>query len=313
MVRGDIKEQTRVVARALDLGINYFDNAPDYGDGAAEENLGRVLKEIRHRPLLNTKVEIRAENLRDIAGHVVRSAEASLKRLGVDYIDVLQIHNGPVALPPKLEGSTYTHLWVEDFLEPGGAIDGLLRLKREGKVRHLGFICRGNDGADVRQLLDTGMFSLINVPYTLFNPSAGRALPEGLKVRLDFGNAISEAAARGAGSAIYAPLAGGFLTDEAISGARRHPLARQQDPESETARRNRARATALEFLARENGISLAQAAFRFILDHPAVTVGLGGFSSLAQLEEIAKVPDLPGFSPLQMAKLEKTWRYNFSL
>ena len=135
MVRGELKEQTRMVARALELGINYFDNAPDYGNGKAEENLGLVLRELKHRPLLNSKVEIRAENLDNIADHVVHSVEASLKRLNVEYLDLVQIHNGPVSVPPKLEGKVYTHLWIEDFLAPGGAIDGLLRLKRDGKLK----------------------------------------------------------------------------------------------------------------------------------------------------------------------------------
>ncbi len=313
MVRGELKEQTRMVARALELGINYFDNAPDYGNGKAEENLGLVLRELKHRPLLNSKVEIRAENLDNIADHVVHSVEASLKRLNVEYLDLVQIHNGPVSVPPKLEGKVYTHLWIEDFLAPGGAIDGLLRLKRDGKLKHCGFICRGNDGQEVRDLLDTTYFSLINVPYTLFNPSAGRAMPEGLKATLDFGNVIPEAAARGAGSAIYAPLASGALTDDAISGAHRHPLARQEDPSGENAQKDRKRALSLAFLARDNGISMAQAAFRFILDHPAVTVALGGFSSLQQLEEIAAVPDLPGFSAMHMARLDTVWRNNLGV
>ena len=165
----------------------------------------------------------------------------------------------------------------------------------------------------MRDLLDTTYFSLIDVPYTLFNPSAGRAMPEGLKATLDFGNVIPEAAARGAGSAIYAPLASGALTDDAISGAHRHPLARQEDPSGENAQKDRKRALSLAFLARDNGISMAQAAFRFILDHPAVTVALGGFSSLQQLEEIAAVPDLPGFSAMHMARLDTVWRNNLGV
>ena len=104
MVRGERREQVRVVARALELGVTYFDNAPDYGNGAAERNLGLVLKELGTRPVLNSKVEIRAADLVDIAGHVVRSTEASLTRLGVDQLDMLQIHNGPSLTPPQLAG-----------------------------------------------------------------------------------------------------------------------------------------------------------------------------------------------------------------
>ena len=90
MVRGSPVEQRRVVERAIELGINYFDNAPDYGNGAAEENLGRVLKELQLRPVITSKVEVRHTDLGDIAGHVVRSTEESLQRLGVDYVDILR-------------------------------------------------------------------------------------------------------------------------------------------------------------------------------------------------------------------------------
>src|SRR3989441_10239673 len=104
MVRGSPAEQRRVVARAVELGINYFDNAPDYGNGVAEENLGRVLKELKLRPVITSKVEVRNTDLGDIAGHVVRSTEESLQRLGVDYLDILQIHNGPAPAHPPPEG-----------------------------------------------------------------------------------------------------------------------------------------------------------------------------------------------------------------
>jgi aryl-alcohol dehydrogenase-like predicted oxidoreductase len=100
MVRGSPEEQRQVVARAVELGINYFDNAPDYGNGLAEENLGRVLKALKIQPFITSKVEVRRTDLGNIAGHVVRSTEDSLQRLGVDYLDFLQIHNGPAPSPP---------------------------------------------------------------------------------------------------------------------------------------------------------------------------------------------------------------------
>src|SRR6266513_4457252 len=87
MVQGTPEEQLAAVERALELGINYFDESPDYGDGVSETNLGRILKELGATPVITTKVEVRDDNLGDIAGHVERSVEASLARLGVDYVD----------------------------------------------------------------------------------------------------------------------------------------------------------------------------------------------------------------------------------
>jgi aryl-alcohol dehydrogenase-like predicted oxidoreductase len=308
MVRGRHADQLPIVARALELGVTYFDNAPDYGGGTAETNLGVALKALGARPILNTKVEIRAENLDDVAGHVVRSAEDSLLRLGVDHVDVFQIHNGPTRVDPKLQGRTYTQLALDHFLRPGGALDGLERLKRAGKIRYAGFICRGNDGDEVRQLLDTGVFHLINAPYTLFNPTAGRAKPEGLTVKSDYGDIISAAQARGAAAAIYSPLASGFLTDDSVAGIQRHDLARAYDLASPASLRLRQMARSLIFLSRENGCTLAQAAFRFVLMHEGVATALGGFSTKAQLEEIAAVSGMPPFSRDQMDRLEALWR-----
>ena len=68
--------------------------------------------------MITTKVEVRAENLDDIAGHIERSVDASLKRLQVDSVDVIQIHNGPVAQRPNLQGRAYNILALEDYLNP---------------------------------------------------------------------------------------------------------------------------------------------------------------------------------------------------
>jgi aryl-alcohol dehydrogenase-like predicted oxidoreductase len=311
MVRGSPEEQRRVVTRAVELGINYFDNAPDYGNGAAEENLGRILKGLKIRPFITSKVEVRHTDLGDIAGHVVRSTEESLKRLCVDYLDILQIHNGPAPYPPPLEGRSYAQLWIEDYLRPGGALEGLQRVLRGGKARYVGFICRGNDGYQVRQLIDTGVFRMINIPYTLLNPTAGMAKPGGLEVDRDFGGVINYASEHGVGAAIYSPLAGGFLTDHIVAGGDRHPLAGARDSASEAYRRHLEMARALSFLRREGSHTLTQAAIRFILMNRGVTVVLGGFSAMSHLEEIVPVSGAGPLAPELMARIEMVWRANF--
>jgi aryl-alcohol dehydrogenase-like predicted oxidoreductase len=313
MVRGSPDEQRQVVERAVELGINYFDNAPDYGNGLAEENLGQVLKELKLRPVITSKVEVRHTDLGDIAGHVVRSTEESLTRLGVDYLDILQIHNGPAPSPPKLQGRAYTQLWIEDYLRPGGALEGLQRVVHEGKARYLGFICRGDDAYQVRQLLDTHLFQMINVPYTLLNPTAGMARPVGLDVDRDFGRVIDYAYAQGVGTAIYSPLAGGFLTDHSVAGGERHPLAGARESTSEAYQHTLEMAGALRFLRQDERQTLTQAAIRFILMHQGVTVVLGGFSAISHLEEIVHASGAGPLAPELMARVEMVWRANFGL
>jgi L-glyceraldehyde 3-phosphate reductase len=310
MVRGTLREQLRVIERALALGITYFDNAPDYGDGKAEENLGRVLKQLGARPVINSKVEIRAADLGDIAGHVVRSAEDSLRRLGIEQLDMFQVHNGPSRAQPSMEGKTYRQLWIEDFLRPGGACDGIVRLKDAGKIRHAGFICRGDDAEAATALLDTGLFALINVHCTLLNPTAAWRKPPRLAVT-DFGNIIAHAMSRAASAAIYSPLAGGFLTDAFLTGTARHPLARRADAGAAQTQVAATRVARLAFLPDE-GESLAQAAYRFVLANPGVATALGGFSALEQMEEIVAVSGRGPIAPEKMRRLETLWDSNFA-
>ena len=308
MVHGSHAEQRRGVARALELGINYFDTAPDYGDGAAEANLGQVLRQLGQRPIINSKVEIRRADLANIAGHVVSSCESSLKRLGIDYLDCLQIHNGPLTTAPALGADSYRHLALQDFLRPGGALEGLHRLKAAGKINYAGFICRGGDDNEVRELLKTGLFHLINVPYTLINPTAGLARPSSIIARPDYGGVINDAGKYCVGCAIFSPLAGGYIADGRLDGAASHPLARPTDPLLEEAQHHTELAKMVRFLAEDNGISLAQAAYRFILMHDHVTTVVGGFSSQEQLEEIAKVSGMGPFNAAEMTKLNTVWR-----
>jgi aryl-alcohol dehydrogenase-like predicted oxidoreductase len=309
MVRGELPEQIRVIERALALGITYFDNAPDYGNGRAEENLGRALKELGARPVINSKVEIRAADLGDIAGHVVRSAEASLRRLGIEQLDTFQVHDGPSQSRPLLEGNSYRQLWLKDFLRPGGACEGIARLKAAGEIRYAGFICRGDDSDAVESLLDTGLFSLINVPYTPLNPTAGVRKPAKLEAK-DFGNVIQSAMRRDASAAIYSPLVGGFLTDAFLKGEARHPLARARDPESAAAHAAAQRVSKPAFLSDERE-SLAQAAYRFILSNPGVATVLGGFSGIEQVEELVAVSGRGSIGPDKMRRLEALWESNF--
>src|SRR5262249_5777457 len=84
MVRGSRAEQDRAVPRAIELGINYFDTAPQYGDGASEINLGRCLKALQRDVIIGTKVRIATVDRVRIGEAVASSLDASLQRLGRD-------------------------------------------------------------------------------------------------------------------------------------------------------------------------------------------------------------------------------------
>ena len=316
MLKGTPQQQREAIQKAIELGINYFDEAPDYGDGVSETNLGRALKDLGVRPYITTKVEVRVDNLDDIAGHIVRSADQSLDRLGVDYVDFVQLHNGPVMEPPTLSGRSYTHLWVEDYLRPGGALEGLQRVQRSGKARFIGFITRGNDYPAVCQLIETGAFALINASVNLLNPSAAMK-PVGMQVDHDWGGLLGYAATHGVGVSIYSPLAGGFLNDNSASGGSPHPVAggRRSSDAMETGLKL---ARAVSFLSRNlhpdtqgDDHHLAEAAMRFVLSLEGVTTVLGGFSDAEQVDEMAACSGKGPLSEQNMARLEMVWRANF--
>ena len=252
MVRGTPEQQREAVGRAIELGINYFDQSPDYGDRVSETNLGRLMKELSFRPYITTKIEVRAENLDDIAGHVTRSLDESLECLGVDYVDFLQIHNGTAhgasrAVRPRL----CTWLWIEDYLRPGGALEGLQRAQKSGKARFIGFITRGGDGDAARQLIDT---TRLQPHQRLGQPAqpvgGGQARRDALRRRL--GRHPELCGQRTASEPpSTAPLAGWFLTDNAAEGGTVAPpcprgrAARQVDAEGLHCERGR-----LRFLSR---------------------------------------------------------------
>jgi L-glyceraldehyde 3-phosphate reductase len=308
MVRGTRREQDDTVAHALDRGVTYFDTAPDYGNGVAETNLGRALRASGgSQAVITTKVEIRAENLRDIAAHIGRSVEESLKRLQRDQVDVVQIHNGPVATAPNPQGRSYKTLGLGDFFRPDGVLEGLERVIESGKARYAGFVCRGNDRAEVTQLLQTKKFSLLNLPYTVLNPSAGRSRVQSPSRDPNYDDVISLAASFGSGIAVFSPLAGGLLTPMVLEGNAPHPLSRPKDVEVLQAKGLWQEARELALLAGEFDMSIVELAYRFITDHECVTTIAAGISSRDQIDQIANLP--PDRLPAELnGRIEAIWR-----
>src|SRR4029453_9914242 len=92
IVRGTPAERERAVRRGVDAGINYFDTASSYGNGESERNLGATLKAVGVRPYVGTKFRLEPADS-DLAGAGGRSLDASLKRLAMDGVDLLQLHN----------------------------------------------------------------------------------------------------------------------------------------------------------------------------------------------------------------------------
>jgi aryl-alcohol dehydrogenase-like predicted oxidoreductase len=316
MVLGTEKDRLKATERALELGINYFDTSPDYGKGVAETNLGAALRQLKPKDaIVATKVEIMPPDLDTIHEKVLRSLDESLKRLGMDRVDLLLIHN-----PPRLKRNpsiqTWTPITPDDMAGP--ALDAMKKLRAAGKVRYFGFACEGAEPIATKPLLESGEFSVINSWFSLVNPTAGIEMPAGVKYGEDYENydgIITHAHKHNVGVAAIRPLAGGALVEEVIAQgiAGRHPLSGggfKRNPERFRPEHERGKPFA--FLSNA-GRSLPQAGFRFILDNPGVSTICGGFSAIEHLEELAKVSDMPPLTEGERAQIKAIYTRNFDL
>ena len=93
MNRTDDDTMLTVIKNALDAGIDWFDTAAQYGDGKSEENLGRILKELGVTPRVSTKIGLDTGDLTDIAGQVEQRVTDCLRRLDMESVDLMQLHN----------------------------------------------------------------------------------------------------------------------------------------------------------------------------------------------------------------------------
>jgi aryl-alcohol dehydrogenase-like predicted oxidoreductase len=142
-----------IVAKALDHGINFFDNAWEYHDGLSEERLGRALKGKRDRAVLMTKVCTHGRD-KTIA---MRMLEESLRRLQTDHLDVWQIHEVIYENDPDL------------IFVPDGVVEALTQAKQQGKVRFIGFTGHKDPEIHLKMLAHDFPFDTVQMPLNCFD------------------------------------------------------------------------------------------------------------------------------------------------
>lgn len=309
LVRGNHDEQIEAVSRATEMGINYFDTAPGYGDGLSEINLGHVLAELHADDVtVATKVRLSADDLKDTIGSVQRSLETSLKRLRRDSIDILQLHT-QVSMDRSNPDWQRT-LDVKDVLGKGGVADAFEKMRSQGLIRFLGFTGVGETSA-LHQIVGSGHFDLFQVYYNLLNPSAGVAVPPQF-IGYDFRQLIDAASEHDLGVVAIRVMAGGALGGTAVRPRNASPTVDVVISGS-TYEVNKAKAERLNSLVSGDVDSLPQAALRFTLMHPGVSTVLVGFSSLAQIEEAVIGAGKGPLPASAMDHLRDIWVGNFKV
>lgn len=272
----DDEESRGTLRRALALGINWLDTAPAYGLGRAEEVLGRALRDVpaSERPLVFTKCGLpwKKRKVRHSlkADSIRREAEASLERLGVETIDLLQIH------------------WPD--MRPGGAAPDieegwttLVALREEGKVRHIGV--SNFDVGQLERLRAIAEPASLQPPYSLLRREAEQDL-------------FPYCRERGIGVLAYSPMESGLLsgkmTRERIESL---PAGDWRKTKSEDFReprltRNLDFVERLRRVAARHGRSPGEVAIAWTLRHPVVTAAIVGARRPAQIEELVGAGEL---------------------
>jgi L-galactose dehydrogenase/L-glyceraldehyde 3-phosphate reductase len=274
MTSGDVSSQIEVVQTAIDSGINWFDTAAGYGDGKSESALGTAIAELGagERVHVATKVRLSEDKLHDIPGAVHASVEASLKRLRLNRVTLLQLHN---SITPN-RGDEPTSVTPTDVL--GAVRDAFERLKSEGLVRHVGLTGIGS-AESMRQVIRSGAFETIQIPYNLLNPSAGRTMPASF-AETNYGNVIADCAEMKMGVFAIRVLAGGALAGNPPSG---HTLKTKFFP-LDLYQRDLERARAIAD-ALGTTMTPTEAGIRFAISHPSVTSAIVGCSDSQQVRQ----------------------------
>lgn len=267
----DEQQTAAIIHRALDLGVNFIDTADIYARGLSEEFVGKAVRERRREALVATKVCGRMGDLPNDQGlsraHIMDGVEASLRRLGTDYIDLYQVHFPDPDTP------------IEETLR---ALDDLVH---QGKVRYIGCsnfaawqICEALWVSDRHHLAS---FVSVQPQYNLLNRTIEREL-------LPFCRRF------GIGIIPYSPLAGGLLTGKYRLGEPPPPGTRaynNPNMQRQLTEQNLRIVERLSAFAQARGHTVGELALAWLAAHPEVSTIIAGATSPEQVEQNVKAAD----------------------
>ncbi len=287
----DVLENSRAMARrAFDLGVTHFDLANNYGPppGSAETNFGTLFKQdfqpYRDELIVSTKAgyDMWPGPYGEWGSrkYLLASLDQSLKRMGLDYVDIFYSHRPDPDTPLE---------------ETMGALDSAVR---QGKALYVGISNYNPDQTRraAQILRGLGTPCLIHQPaYNMFN----RWVEDGL---------LDVLAEEGIGCIAFSPLAQGQLTARYLDGIPAGARATKTERvwlTADTVQKNLPRAKKLNELAKQRGQSLAQMAIAWVLRKPVVTSALIGASSVQQLEDNLAALNNLKFSEEELSKIEE--------
>jgi len=270
----DRAECVRLVRAALDAGINFLDSSDVYSFGESEEIIGEAVAGRRDDVVISTKfTNPMSDNPLHRGGSrrwIVQACDASLRRLGTDYIDLYLQHR---------------HDSLGDLDETLGALSDLVH---QGKVRTY-----GTSNYPVEAIVES---QWVAERRSFVKPKAQQP-PYSMLVRFNERDLLPVCDRFGQGVMVWSPLAGGWLTGVVGRDKPRPDLGAFRDPRryDVDAPENQAKLDALErleALADEAGLSLADMGLAFVREHPAVTAAIVGPANMKELDAILKGADI---------------------
>ena len=245
------KDAISIVKKALDYGINFFDTAPNYGYGSGEERLGKALKDVeRSKIVINTKFGHTNSGITNFKSDYIReSLEGSLKRLQVDYVDSLIIHNPPLEY---LDGNKNDHYEI------------LERLIEEGKIKAYGASLDTYE--EMKLFMDTTNAKVIEAFFNILHQDTSLAFDMAIK--------------KDVGIIIKIPLDSGWLSGKYNSESVFNDIRSRWSREDIQTRAHLVNRVKNILNVKDN---LAQKAISFCLNYDAVSTVIPGNVNMAQL------------------------------
>ena len=289
----DDDESLQALHRAIDLGLNFVDTALAYGEGRSERLVGQVVREREETVHVATKVPPKnriwpaeeGAKLEDVfpPGYVRECAEQSLSNLGMETVDLLQLH-----------------VWNDDWADSEELLDEVDRLRSDGKIRHFGISINDHQPSNALRLVRSGAADTVQVIYNVFDQSPEDEL-------------LPACREHDVGVISRVPLDEGGLTgridaDTEFEGDDFRASYFSGDRKREV----HERATAI---ASDLGIDedqLAEAALRFILSEPAVSTVIPGMRSIRNVQRNIAASDAGPLSEDERERLRAhRWVRNF--
>ncbi|CAM3583451.1 MULTISPECIES: aldo/keto reductase [Saccharibacillus] len=286
-------ESVKALHRAIDLGLNFIDTALGYGDGHSERLVGQVVRERSETVYVASKIPPANGQWPARAGvpssetftaeHVIQSTETSLRNLGLDTLDVQQFH-----------------VWSDEWVSQGDWLDGVQKLKEQGKIRHFGVSINDYQPANAIKLIESGIVDTVQVIYNIFEQTPEDEL---LPACLEHNVGVIVRVALDEGG-----LTGSITPETQFDEGDFRSRYFQGERKREVYER-------VQRITQDLGIAddeIAETALRYVLSHPAVSTVIPGMRSVRNVERNMRIGDGHGLPQEQLHKLKAhRWARNF--